>query len=148
MLAHALQAIHLLPHFQKVLKWPERDNDQPEFFAEVEPRHVSLYEVNTFARFHTERRAFFHRALQHAPGKIKPGYPLSSFRQRHGDAPRPATQLQDGVAKVAHGVAIERHVLQPPFNNRRFVVIIRNKRIVERVTHLPFYPEFISSPEL
>ena len=93
MLAHALQATHLLPHFQQVLEWPKRNDNQPEFFAEVEPRHVPLHKVNTFPRFYAERRPFFHRALQHAPGKIKPGNPLSCFRQRHGDSSCPATQL-------------------------------------------------------
>ncbi len=135
MLAHALQAIHLLPHFQQMLKRPERNNDQPEFFAKIKPRHIPLYKVNTFARLHAECRPFFYSTLQHAPGKIKPGYPLSRFRQRHGNASRPAAQLQDGIAKVACGVAIERHILQTPFDNRRFVVIIRDERIVERVTH-------------
>src|SRR5213080_2942880 len=93
MFANALQAIHLLPHFQQVLEWPKRNDNQPEFFAEVEPRHVPLHKVNTFPRFYAERRPFFHRALQHAPGKIKPGNPLSCFRQRHGDSSCPATQL-------------------------------------------------------
>src|SRR2546427_3477923 len=52
MLADALQAVHLLMHLQQVLKWPEGNNDQPEFFAEVEPRHVPLDEVNALAGLH------------------------------------------------------------------------------------------------
>src|SRR5260370_1744525 len=94
MLAHAVQAIHLLPHFQQVLKWPEGDDDQPEFFAEIEPRHVPLNEVNAFARFHAECRAFLHGALQHALGKIKTGNSLSRLRPGHRAAPRRATHIQ------------------------------------------------------
>src|SRR2546430_10348487 len=41
MLANALQAIHLLPHVQQVLKWPERDNHQPVFFAARSEEHTS-----------------------------------------------------------------------------------------------------------
>src|SRR5882672_8054666 len=104
---------HLLEVQQQVLKWPEGNNDQPKCFAQIEPRHVSLNEVNAFTRFFVERRALFHRALQHALGKIKPGDPLSRIRQRHHDAPRAATQLQYGIAELAHGFAIERDVLQP-----------------------------------
>ena len=33
MFAHAVQAIHLLPYFQQVLKWPEGNDDQPKCFA-------------------------------------------------------------------------------------------------------------------
>src|SRR5260370_15136847 len=138
MLAHAVQTIHLLPHFQQVLKWPEGNNDQPECFAEIESRHVALNEVNTFACLHAERRALFHPALQHALGKIQPGDPLSRLRQRHRDAPRAAAQLQDGIAEVARGIARKRHLLQPLTHNRRFIVIIRDKRIVKRRIHLNF----------
>ena len=130
MLLNAVQAIGLLPHLQEVLKWPERNDKQPKCFAQIEPRHVALNQVNAFARFHTECRALGHRAFQHALGKIKPGDPLSGLCQRHGDAPRAAAQLQNGIAEVARGGAIERHVLPPFAHDWRLVVVVRDKRIV------------------
>ena len=117
-------------HLQEVLKWAERNDNQPKSFAQIEPRHVALNQVNAFARFDRECRALGHRAFQHALGKIKPGDPLSGLCQRHGDAPRAAAQLQNGIAEVARGGAIERHVLPPFAHDWRLVVVVRDKRIV------------------
>ena len=51
-LPHAIQTVQLLLYFQKVLKWPERNNNQAEFLAQIELRHVALHQVYAFAGFH------------------------------------------------------------------------------------------------
>src|SRR5258707_11379189 len=145
MLARALEAVHLLMHFQQVLKWPEGNDDQPEFLAEIESRHISLDEMNALARLHAQRRALLYRALQHALGQIKPGNPLSSLRQRHGDAPRAATQFQHRIAKFTRRVAIERNVLSPPLHHGRLIVIVGDERIVKRASHKRFFRSSSSS---
>src|SRR6266478_8377854 len=148
MLARALEAVHLLMDFQQVLKWPEGNDDQPEFLAEIEPRHVSLDQVKALARLHAQRRTLLYCALQHALGQIKPGDSLSRLRQRHGDAPRAATKLQHRIAKLARRVAIKRNVLSSPLHHRRLIVIVRDKRIVECIGHKSFFSKLVEFTKL
>jgi hypothetical protein len=132
MLLHAAEAIHLLFHFQQVLERPERNNDQPEFFAKIEMHHIALDEMDALARFHDHRRALFHRAFQHALGEVESRHALPRFGQRHSDAPSAASQFEDGVAVFPRRVAIKRHVLGPAPDQWRFIVIFRDERIVQR----------------
>ena len=94
--------------------------------------------MDALALFLVERGAFPRGAFQHAFGEVQACDALARLRERHGDPSGAATQLEHRIAEFARGVAIERHVLRALAHDRRFVVIVRDERIVQRGRHVFF----------
>ena len=135
-LAHRFKARNLRVNFQKMLHRPKRNNHHAKFFAQIEPRHVSLHQMHSFARFRRQRRPLLVAPLQHSLRNVQPRDAMPRFRQRQRNAPRPAPQLEHWVAVFVHCIAVERYIPGPPAHNRRLVVIICNESVVKRCAHI------------
>src|SRR6516164_5490435 len=115
-----------------MLERPKRDQHRAEFFTQVEPGHVSLDEMNQFLRFSPQAGAFFRRAFQHLPRDVQAHNVTARFRDGHRDPAGAAAEFEHGIAVPLGHVAVEGNVLCPPKQNRRMVVILGNKTVVQR----------------
>ena len=87
--------------------------------------------MDALAFFFVEGRSLASGAFKHALGKVEARDALAHLRERHGDAAGAATQFQYGIAVLARGVAIKGDVLRALAHERRFVVVVRDERIVQ-----------------
>src|SRR5215510_8824550 len=114
-----------------MLKRPERDDDQLELFAQFKLGHVGLHKMHAFTFFLVESRALLRGAFQHALGKVESRDALARLRERHRNTSGAATEFEHWVAKFPRSVAVKRYILRALPHNRRFIVIVRDERVVQ-----------------